>query len=124
MKYIYQTLFFVLLLFTPSAFADDYALSAKEVQQYLDANSAILIDVRDKEVFREGHIPGSISMPWEQIPKNMKTLDRKKRLIVIAINQKDAFGYRHFFFEQAFDAYYLRGGFQAWEKAGFKLEKS
>ena len=65
----------------------------------MNKKEAILIDVRDKEVFREGHIPGSLSMPWEQIPKNMKTLDRKKRLIVIAINQKDAFGYRHFFFK-------------------------
>ena len=37
------------------------------VAQYQQASNAVLVDVRTSEEYREGHIPGSINVPLQQI---------------------------------------------------------
>gem|GEM_PF-86735 len=41
-----------------------------------------LVDVRDKEEFAEGHIPGSINIPVVSFASQSEILDKKKRIIV------------------------------------------
>ncbi len=37
------------------------------VNMYKDTENAVLIDVREKDEYAEGHIPGSINIPLSQI---------------------------------------------------------
>jgi len=42
-------------------------ISMEELKQRLDAGvDLVIVDVRSKEDFDEGHIPGAISIPWQQ----------------------------------------------------------
>lgn len=37
------------------------------VAEYRDTDNAVLLDVRTKEEYREGHIPGSINIPLDML---------------------------------------------------------
>ncbi len=39
----------------------------KEIEVYKNTPGAILVDVRSKEEYSEGHIPGSINIPVDEI---------------------------------------------------------
>jgi len=50
-----------------------YIISVMELEQYLDEGRNIfLIDMRDEESYRRGHIAGAVNLPgdvlWEQLP--------------------------------------------------------
>ncbi len=44
---------------------------------------AVLIDVRTRQEFKDGHINGSINIPLAQIPKQVKKIKLKKKPIVL-----------------------------------------
>lgn len=92
-----------------------------------EANDALLLDVRDADVFAKGHIPGSINIglggqfaPWvgELIP------DIQQPILVIAPEGREEetvirlsrVGYDH-------TIGYLEGGFSAWQAAGKPVDK-
>ena len=39
----------------------------KGLKEYAEAENAVLLDVRTPQEYREGHIPGSINVPLQQI---------------------------------------------------------
>lgn len=43
----------------------------------------VLIDVRTKKEFKEGHVNGAINIPLQQIPKQARKLKAKKKPIVV-----------------------------------------
>ena len=40
-------------------------ISPKEVLKYIQRGDSLVIDIRDEELFRQGHIPGALSMPYD-----------------------------------------------------------
>jgi len=44
-------------------FNDKILYSAKEVDKLISENRAILIDVRDENLFQKGHIQGAVNLP-------------------------------------------------------------
>lgn len=57
-------------------------ISLEELKQKLDAGAEmVIIDVRSKEEFDQGHIPGAISIPWPEIKDRYTELPRDKEII-------------------------------------------
>ena len=57
-------------------------ISLEQLKEKLDAGADIVIvDVRRKEDFDEGHIPGAVSIPWEEIEARYTELPRDKEII-------------------------------------------
>ena len=51
----------------PDSGSDVPRISLEQLKEKLDAGADIVIvDVRSKEDFDEGHIPGAVSIPWQQ----------------------------------------------------------
>ena len=46
-------------------------------------DGCVIIDVRTKQEYKEGHIRGSFNVPLNQIPKELKRLKAKKKPIVL-----------------------------------------
>ena len=44
-------------------------------------NGAIIIDVRSRQEFENGHVKGSQNIPLDQLRANISKLDRKKAII-------------------------------------------
>jgi len=99
-------------------------VSAAELAKMLDADSALVIDVREADEFAAGHIPGAVNMPLSvfQASKLSDPLDRKLVLSCLggkrsgmALDKCAAAG-------AAVDTH-LAGGFGAWKSAGLPIER-
>jgi rhodanese-related sulfurtransferase len=100
------------------------------VKQFYDAGAAFLIDARETEEFVEGHIPGAVNLPYEEIqsdPGRLLTLDPGDKPIIaycgggaceVSITVADALieaGYRRVLI--------YTGGFPEWERAGYPVAR-
>ncbi|MDQ6802992.1 MAG: rhodanese-like domain-containing protein [Acidobacteriota bacterium] len=70
---------------TTSAGGDDQAtarrISRDDAMKMVKQKKAVYVDVRSKESFDEGHLPGAISIPLSELPARFKDLPRGKFLI-------------------------------------------
>ncbi len=101
-------------------------LGPHNVKRLMDLrdDSFVLVDVRSEEGFRQGHIPGALSIPFEQLPARLRELPKAKTVIAYCwdttctLSTKAAFilaskGYR---------VKEMIGGFEAWKASGFPTE--
>lgn len=116
----------ILSLFSVYAFANDIPeISALEVTK-LDTTQHIIIDVRTKEEYQAGHVPGAINLPLSEIQnaKGNLSLDKNKTLVLYCRS-----GYRAGKAANALkDLHYsnlkhLDGDMLGWKKAGLPIEK-
>lgn len=57
-------------------------ISIDEVKALMAKKQVVLIDVRDPQSFAEGHMPGAINVPFDQIPEHVDAWKKEKRLLV------------------------------------------
>jgi rhodanese-related sulfurtransferase len=50
--------------------------------QRLVRSGAILVDVRSREEYGAGHVPGAINLPVQELPQRMSELPRDKPLVL------------------------------------------
>ena len=102
-------------------------LGPHNVKRLLDAKAddIVVLDVRSREGYREGHLPGAIHIPFEELPARLKELPKNKDIIsycwdvTCILCTKAAYvlaskGYR---------AKEMLGGIDSWQKAGFPIEQ-
>ncbi|MBC8265099.1 MAG: rhodanese-like domain-containing protein [Anaerolineales bacterium] len=66
----------------PDSVPDVPRVRLEQLKEKLDAGADIVIvDVRSKEEFAESHIPGAVSIPWEEIEARYPELPRDKEII-------------------------------------------
>lgn len=102
-------------------------VSVGEVKKMLDAReNVILLDVRDRHEFEEGHIPGAtnISRGSLEFKTVLQIPDKNARIIVhcgqdhrspLATRSLNDLGYRN--------AVNMIGGLKAWKEAGYPISK-
>jgi 3-mercaptopyruvate sulfurtransferase SseA len=52
-----------------------------ELQQMLERGEAVVVDVRTKEQYAQGHIKGAILMPTAEVSNRMGELPRDKQIV-------------------------------------------
>lgn len=57
-------------------------ISPEEAKQELK-KGAIIIDIRNEDAFRAGHIKKAVNIPIKNIPLKISTLDKNKEYLVI-----------------------------------------
>jgi predicted sulfurtransferase len=66
----------------PDSGSDVPRVSPEQLKEKLDAgDDIVIVDVRSKEDFDEGHIIGAVSIPWEEIEDRYTELPRDKEII-------------------------------------------
>lgn len=100
------------------------AVTADELKKRMKSGTAIVIDVRPKEEYDAGHIPGAISVPVKELAKHLAALPRGKEIVAYcrgpycvqsdaAVEQLSKLGYR---------AKRLEFGLPQWRARGLKVE--
>jgi len=56
-------------------------ISREEAMKLVREKKAVYIDVRSKETYDSGHLPGAINIPLSQLPQRFKDVPVKKFLI-------------------------------------------
>ena len=52
-----------------------------DINQYIGRPNVRIIDLRDKIEYEEGHIPGAVNIPYEELEDNRSSLHKKDLLI-------------------------------------------
>ncbi len=101
-----------------------FYVSPAEIKDWRDADSALIVDVREENEWAEAHIPGAILMPLSsfdptKIPdpgeKHLVFHCRSGRRCGLAAEKAVAAGYAGVIKR-------MEGGFIAWDEAGFEKE--
>lgn len=93
-----------------------YTVSPYDLKETMEKTGARLVDVRKREDFEKGHIPGSISIPYEEIDSKLDSLDRDVPTIVSCYNATCLLGAKAAvkFAEHNFPVMALLGGYKTW----------
>lgn len=106
--------------------ADAFRIELAELQRLHAQGAVYVIDVRNPAAYAQGHLPGAVSIPLGRIDMQAKTLREIQQPIVtycrcpeestslLAARRLDGYGVP--------GARALRGGFDAWVKAGGAVE--
>lgn len=87
--------------------------------------SVVILDVRSAEGYREGHIPGAVNIPFEELPVRLKELPKHKEIIsycwdvTCLLCTKAAYVLA----SKGYKAREMIGGIESWKRAGFPVER-
>ena len=108
------------------------SLGAREVMQRLGSPQTLFVDLREEsERARDGVIPGSLHLPYQQLRGNIKpggllaamaAEPGRKVLLYCAFGERSALALQDMFAGGIANAAHLKGGLDAWVKAGGPIE--
>ncbi len=76
------------------------------------SNGAILIDVRSPDEYNKHHLPDSINTPFFSLRMQLKTLNKKKTVIVVCANGKTSEAAAFLLLRHKFKALIIEGGME------------
>src|SRR3990167_6537909 len=100
-------------------------LTPLEVTQLINHKRGLVVDIRSKESFQQGHIIDALLLSSREIRENFKRLDKYKERPIILVcdtgieSQKIA----AILYKRGYDTYALSGGLRAWQQAEMPLIK-
>jgi rhodanese-related sulfurtransferase len=103
-------------------------ISRRQVQRLVSSDTALLVEVLPATNYREGHIPGAVSIPLDaEFDRRVQTAvpDKNTPVIVYCANTDCPLAPRaaehldHLGYNKVFD---YRGGKADWEGAGLRME--
>ncbi len=111
---------------TPASAASQAARPAEvdvaELKAALERDGTHLIDVRTPQEYADGHVPGAVNIPLDQLGQRLGELPKDGTLYVICrsghrsgLAQKELAG-------KGIEAINVRGGTLAWKAAGYPVE--
>jgi phage shock protein E len=95
------------------------------LQQALSSGDvAVLVDVRTPAEFAQGHVPGAILVPVDELSQRLAELEawRSSEVYVICRSGSRSSHAAGLLADAGFQAVNVRGGTSAWTAAGFSLE--
>lgn len=104
-----------------------YEMSPYGLNGFLEKKSQDyqIVDVRSAKDFAEGHIPGAISVPLQELTAKLSSLPKNKTLVTYcgSLTCQLAPTAALQLAEKGFKVMELHGGFKAWNDFGFSVEK-
>lgn len=91
----------------------------------INRENAVVIDIRDKELYKDGHIIDSLSMTKTELKNPPKRFDkyRTKPLIIVDQSGVDSQKVAADLFKHGYNVYSLAGGLRSWKEAQLPLIK-
>ncbi|KTD18162.1 rhodanese-like domain-containing protein [Legionella jordanis] len=101
-------------------------IDASTLKDWLDNRKAVLIDVREPHEHASENIPGAISLPLNSISaKDLPATGDKKIVLQCRAGKRSLSACEKLSAEDnALELYSLDGGIEAWEKAGYPVNKA
>lgn len=89
--------------------------AATEFKELAD-NGAIILDVRTKGEFEEGHIFGAINIPVDQLEKNLHLIDNSNSIITCCASGMRSAAAKSLLSAKGYKAVYNGGGWKELQK--------
>jgi rhodanese-related sulfurtransferase len=103
---------------------DDLTISEYQADLRLRPQDHTLVDVRSREEYRMGHLPGAVNIPLDQLARRVKELPAGKPVVVVcATGNRSMSGSRIVAGAGGYPKVYnLKGGTMAWSRQGLPIE--
>jgi rhodanese-related sulfurtransferase len=100
-------------------------LSTSQVVQAMNAETAILLDVRESKDFDQGHVTNAINIPHAKVADSLKQLEkhREKQIIVTDNMGQHAAAVSRMLAKAEFNVALMRGGMSEWKTEGLPVVK-
>jgi rhodanese-related sulfurtransferase/DNA-binding HxlR family transcriptional regulator len=95
-------------------------VSRDQLQALIDQGKIMLIDVRPRLEYDNGHLPGAVSVPVDELPGRLDSLPRKRRIVAYCRGTYCLFADEAVALlrREGFDAIRLDGGWPEWKAEG------
>lgn len=126
--YLLVSAFFILwaLFFMTESRRGGRALSPQAATHKINRENALVVDVRDPEEFRQGHIAGSVNIPLRELVDRSEELKGKERPVVLVCKngtQTGAAG-KQLRARGVEDLWRISGGLTAWRGDNLPVVKA
>lgn len=100
-------------------------LSTSQIVQAMNAETAILLDVRDTKDFDQGHVTNAVNIPHAKVADSLKQLEkyREKQIIVTDGLGQHAGSVSRLLAKAGFSIALMRGGMGEWKNDGLPVVK-
>lgn len=100
-------------------------VTPRQAMEMLNADSAVFVDAREAEFFQQGHVPGALNRPIEEVrAKGPGVLPRDKRLVIycdgLACGKSRELA--EILVEQGYSVAVMLDGIEGWVMSGGPLE--
>jgi phage shock protein E len=86
--------------------------------------NVVMLDVRTPEEYAQGHIPGIVLIPLDQVPNRLAEIPKDKTVIVTCHTGNRSNQAAQLLRQKGYDNIHnMLGGIVAWEQAGYPVEK-
>jgi rhodanese-related sulfurtransferase len=94
-----------------------------DADQLADAvrRGAAIVDVRERQEYVAGHVPGAVHIPMSQLPGRAHELGRSTPVYVVCASGNRSAAMTDFLRYAGFDAYSVAGGTSGWTQSGRPL---
>lgn len=98
-------------------------ISGNELSRLVNLQDARVIDIRNVQEFREGHITGSMNVPYSQVSEKAAELVKlgKPLIVVCALGQVASTAAKTLKLAGATDINFLGDGISGWRQQGLPL---
>tara|TARA_R110002110_G_scaffold65206_4_gene179995 strand:- start:77344 stop:77784 length:441 start_codon:yes stop_codon:yes gene_type:complete len=103
-----------------------FAVSPQEMVGLLNHSRAVVIDIREKEMFEQGHILGAMNILQSEMEGKKKILNkyRSKPIIFVCQNGLSSSKARQWLLQEGFEEVYsLKGGIENWKTENLPISK-
>lgn len=89
---------------------------------FSDDTARVLLDVREDDEWRSGHVRGAVHIPLAEVPARLEELDLDRELLVICHSSGRSMRVLQYLGQAGFDGTCVRGGMLAWAENGKPVE--
>lgn len=97
-------------------------VDVQTVAEVKDRDDVYVLDVREQWEYDEGHIPGVVLLPLNEVPNRLDEIPTDKTVIVTCRTGNRSGQAVNFLRQNGFDnVHNMLGGIVAWEQAGYEV---
>lgn len=99
-------------------------ISAVELQEKLKgAKRPLVLDVRQPEEFREGHIQGAKLLPLGDLKRSLAELPKKREIVCVCASGSRSSSAAKTLTIEGYQVLNMQGGMSAWQRAKLPVKK-
>ena len=102
------------------------ALNAQELSEKLKGGGSkrpLVVDVRQLEEYREGHIAGAKLIPLGELGQRMKDLPKEREIVCVCASGSRSRSATKTLIGAGYKAIDMKGGMATWQRAGLPVKK-
>lgn len=100
------------------------SLSATELSEKLKAGKRpLVIDVRQPEEYRQGHIAGAKLIPLGELRNRIDELPKDKEIVCVCASGSRSRSAAKYLIQQGYNAFDMTGGMYMWQRAKLSINK-